>query len=103
MGQMIKTIENELVATDDRTFRWSLKKPYPKILLALGKIGAAMMPMTFSQGPASFIRGLKSALALSTQGGSQVPELGTLGSGAARLAAILAGESPANRGVQSLL
>src|SRR5260221_5070473 len=39
MGQMIKTIENELVATDDRTFRWSLKKPYPKILLALGKIG----------------------------------------------------------------
>src|SRR6516162_4183250 len=39
MGQMIKTTENELVATDDRTFRWSLKKPYPKILLALGKIG----------------------------------------------------------------
>src|SRR5260370_37362302 len=39
MGQMIKTIENELVATDDRTFRWSLKNPYPKILLALGKIG----------------------------------------------------------------
>ena len=39
MGQMIKTIENELVATDDRTFHWSLKKPYPKILLALGKIG----------------------------------------------------------------
>jgi len=39
MGQMIKTIDNELVATDDRTFRWSLKKPYPKILLALGKIG----------------------------------------------------------------
>src|SRR5580704_11882572 len=39
MGQMIKTIENELVATDDRTFRWALKKPYPKILRALGKIG----------------------------------------------------------------
>ena len=38
-----------------------------------------------------------------TQGGSRVPELGPLGSGAARLAAILAGESPANRGVQSLL
>src|SRR5262249_34116955 len=36
--------------------------------------------MTFSQGPASFIRGLKSALALSTRGGSRVPELGTLGS-----------------------
>jgi peptide/nickel transport system substrate-binding protein len=39
MGQMIKAIENELVADDDRTFRWVLKKPYPKILLALGKIG----------------------------------------------------------------
>ena len=39
MGQMIKAIENELVAVDDRTFRWELKKPYPKMLLALGKIG----------------------------------------------------------------
>src|SRR5215469_2155433 len=39
MGQMIKAIENELVTVDDRTFRWSLKKPYPKMLLALGKIG----------------------------------------------------------------
>src|SRR6266849_5657513 len=39
MGQIIKAIENELVALDDRTFRWSLKKPYPKMLLALGKIG----------------------------------------------------------------
>jgi peptide/nickel transport system substrate-binding protein len=39
MGQMIKAIENDLVAVDDRTFRWSLKKPYPKMLLALGKIG----------------------------------------------------------------
>src|SRR5262249_30999027 len=39
MGQMLKTIEQELVATDDRTFRWVLKKPYPKMLLALGKIG----------------------------------------------------------------
>jgi peptide/nickel transport system substrate-binding protein len=38
MGQMIKAIENELVAVDDRTFRWGLKKPYPKMLLALGKI-----------------------------------------------------------------
>jgi hypothetical protein len=36
--------------------------------------------MTFSPGAASFIRGLKSALALSTRGGSRVPELGTLGS-----------------------
>jgi peptide/nickel transport system substrate-binding protein len=39
MGQMLKAIESELVAVDDRTFRWILKKPYPKILLALGKIG----------------------------------------------------------------
>src|SRR6266478_4084713 len=38
MGQMIKAIENELVAIDDRTFRWALKKPYPKMLLALGKL-----------------------------------------------------------------
>jgi peptide/nickel transport system substrate-binding protein len=39
MGQMIKAIENELVAIDDRTFRWTLKKPYPKMRLALGKLG----------------------------------------------------------------
>src|SRR5467141_3795638 len=36
MGLMIKAIENELAAADDRTFRWALKKPYPKMLLALG-------------------------------------------------------------------
>jgi peptide/nickel transport system substrate-binding protein len=39
MGQMIKAIENELAAIDDRTFRWALKKPYPKMLLALAKAG----------------------------------------------------------------
>lgn len=38
MGQMIKAIENELTLLDDRAFRWVLKKPYPKMLLALGKI-----------------------------------------------------------------
>jgi peptide/nickel transport system substrate-binding protein len=38
MGGMIKAFENELATVDDRTFRWSLKKPYPKMLLALGKI-----------------------------------------------------------------
>ena len=38
MGQMLKAIENELAAVDDRTFRWRLKKPFPKLLLALGKI-----------------------------------------------------------------
>jgi hypothetical protein len=35
--------------------------------------------------------------------GRTISELGPYGSGAARLAAIPAGESPANRGVQSLL
>jgi peptide/nickel transport system substrate-binding protein len=44
MGRMIKAIENELIAIDDRTFRWALKKPYPKMLLALGKL---VMPCCF--------------------------------------------------------
>src|SRR6478752_10070865 len=44
----------------------------------------------------------KNALPSHTQGGSRMPELGPYGSGAARLAAIPAGESPANRGVQTL-
>jgi peptide/nickel transport system substrate-binding protein len=38
IGAMIKAIENELVAVDDRNFRWSLRKPFPKLLLALGKV-----------------------------------------------------------------
>ena len=38
IGVMIKAVENELTAVDDRTFRWVLKKPFPKMLLALGKI-----------------------------------------------------------------
>jgi peptide/nickel transport system substrate-binding protein len=38
MGGMIKAVENELLAVDDRTFRWALKKPFPKMLLALGKL-----------------------------------------------------------------
>jgi peptide/nickel transport system substrate-binding protein len=37
MGLMIKGIANELTAVDDRTFQWALKKPFPKMLLALGK------------------------------------------------------------------
>jgi peptide/nickel transport system substrate-binding protein len=40
MGQMIRAIQNELVAVDDRTFRWSLRSPYPKMLLALAKNNA---------------------------------------------------------------
>jgi peptide/nickel transport system substrate-binding protein len=39
MGQMLKAIESELTPVDDRTFRWVLKKPFPKMLLALGKLG----------------------------------------------------------------
>jgi peptide/nickel transport system substrate-binding protein len=38
MGGRIKAVENELAAIDDRTFRWVLKRPFPKMLLALGKI-----------------------------------------------------------------
>src|SRR5262249_40891602 len=39
LGQMIKAIENEISVIDDRAFRWKLKKPYPKMVLALGKLG----------------------------------------------------------------
>src|SRR6266852_854207 len=37
VGGMIKAIENGLTAVDDRTFSWVLKKPFPRMLLALGK------------------------------------------------------------------
>ena len=46
---------------------------------------------------------IRQAIAVVTRGGSRMRESCTYGSGAARLAAIPAGESPANRGVQSLL
>jgi len=46
--------------------------------------------------PASFILGQASALPSNTQGGSRMRESRTYGSGAARLAAIPAGASPAN-------
>jgi peptide/nickel transport system substrate-binding protein len=39
MGQMIKAIQQELVAVDDRTVRWVLKRPYPKLRFALAKVG----------------------------------------------------------------
>jgi peptide/nickel transport system substrate-binding protein len=46
MGQMILAIQNELVAVDDRTFRWKLKKPYPRMQFALAKntTAAFIMP-----------------------------------------------------------
>jgi peptide/nickel transport system substrate-binding protein len=37
-GSMVKSIENELAAVDERTFRWRLKIPFPRLPLALGKI-----------------------------------------------------------------
>src|SRR4029079_17081539 len=40
MGLMLKAIQNELVAVDDRTFKWSLKTPFPKMMLALAKNNA---------------------------------------------------------------
>jgi len=42
MGQMLIAAQQELTATDDRTFKWVLKKPYPKMLLALGKNNTPM-------------------------------------------------------------
>src|SRR5229473_1963979 len=52
MGLMIKAIQNELTAVDDRTFKWSLKQPYPKMLFALGKNNtpcAFIMPERIAQ------------------------------------------------------
>ena len=72
MGQMIKPIQNELTAVDDRTFRWVLKQPYPKLLFALAKYitAAFMMPERMAKtdpfkqiseyvgsGPMKFVRG----------------------------------------------
>jgi peptide/nickel transport system substrate-binding protein len=37
MGLMIRSIQDKLTAVDDRTFQWTLRKPYPKMLFALGK------------------------------------------------------------------
>src|ERR1700755_869915 len=42
MGLMLKTLQKELVAVDDRTFKWVLSAPYPKMLFALGKVGTPM-------------------------------------------------------------
>ncbi len=39
MGQMLKAINKELSAVDDKTVKWVLAKPYPKMLYALGKVG----------------------------------------------------------------
>src|SRR5258705_2847401 len=52
MGMMIKAIQNELTAVDDKTFKWALKEPYPKMMLALGKNStpcAFIMPERIAQ------------------------------------------------------
>ena len=52
MGQMLIDRQQELVAIDDRTFKWVLKRPYPKILTALGKNSTPMafiMPERIAQ------------------------------------------------------
>jgi peptide/nickel transport system substrate-binding protein len=52
MGIMLKGIQNELTAVDDRTVKWVLKQPYPKMLLALGKNNspcAFIMPERIAQ------------------------------------------------------
>jgi peptide/nickel transport system substrate-binding protein len=52
MGLMLKAIQNELVAVDDKTIKWTLKQPYPKMLLALGKNStpvAFIMPERLAQ------------------------------------------------------
>jgi len=52
MGIMLKGIQNELTAIDDRTFKWVLKQPYPKMMLALGKNNspcAFIMPERIAQ------------------------------------------------------
>lgn len=42
MGLMLKDIQQELTALDDRTVKWVLKKPYSKMLFALGKNNTPM-------------------------------------------------------------
>jgi peptide/nickel transport system substrate-binding protein len=47
MGLLIKGIQEEISAPDDRTVKWVLKQPFPKMLQALGKIStpiAFIMP-----------------------------------------------------------
>ncbi|MGG5811193.1 ABC transporter substrate-binding protein [Falsiroseomonas sp. CW058] len=42
MGQLLRAISEELVAVDDRTFRWVLRQPFPKMRMALGKNATPM-------------------------------------------------------------
>src|SRR6187399_1169589 len=52
MGLMIKALQKELTAVDDRTIKWVLSAPYPKMLFALGKNNTPMafiMPERLAQ------------------------------------------------------
>ena len=42
MGLMIKALQKELTAVDDRTVKWVLSAPFPKMLFALGKNNTPM-------------------------------------------------------------
>jgi peptide/nickel transport system substrate-binding protein len=75
MGQMIKAIENELVAVDDRTFHWTLKRPYRKLRLALGKIGT---PCCFIM-PARIARPTRSSRSANTSAAGRCGSSGTNG------------------------
>ncbi len=47
MGRLIKAVEQELAGIDDASFRWVLRRPFPKMLFALGKsssVCAFIMP-----------------------------------------------------------
>jgi peptide/nickel transport system substrate-binding protein len=73
MGLMIKAIQQELTAVDDKTFKWVFKQPYPKLLYALAKNNspcAFIMPERIAQtdpfkqiadyvgsGPMKFVKG----------------------------------------------
>jgi peptide/nickel transport system substrate-binding protein len=73
MGLMLKAIQKELTAVDDRTVKWVLSKPYPKVTYALAKVGTPccfIMPERLAKtdpfkqideyigsGPMRFVRG----------------------------------------------
>jgi peptide/nickel transport system substrate-binding protein len=42
MGQLLRAATDEITAVDDRTFRWQLKAPFPKMTMALGKNATPM-------------------------------------------------------------
>lgn len=47
MGLMVLGVQDDITATGDETFKWTLKKPFPRLLDALGSVGtpiAFIMP-----------------------------------------------------------